>query len=430
MGDVRFDRVPDEPLTGAPGLTRRALFSSGLAAVLAAHLRPAGARASGARHGVRSVILLYMNGGPSQIDTFDPKPGTPNGGPFKATSTSISGARFSEHLPGLAERAHRLAVIRTLTSTEGSHARARYLLHSAYSPNPSVRHASLGATVSHELGDRTVDLPGYVSLGGPGEGSGFLGPDHGPFIVSGHPGQPIENLRPWGDMDAGRLDARLSLAASFDADFARRGAAAAEVRAHQTMLARARRLMASPLVRAFGLDDEPAALRKAYGDSAFGGRCLIARRLVEAGVRAVEVELGGWDSHQDNFTAHRRLASELDPAMSALLDDLGQRGLLASTLVVWAGEFGRSPRINASEGRDHHTRCFCAVLAGAGVRAGQVVGATTEDGDAVASRPVTIPDLYATLLVLAGIDPGKVFQSNDRPISLGNGGKVIREVVA
>ena len=411
-------------------ISRRSLLRSGLTATLGAifSTRLGAAAQALAKPAGKSVIVLYMGGGPSQLDTFDPKPGTANGGPFKGIATRIPGVQFSEHLPRLAERANQLAVVRTMTSREGSHARARYLVHTAYLPTPSVQHASLGSTFSHELGDPAFDLPSYVCLGGAGEGAGFFGPDHAPFEVRSAPGAPIENLRAPNDVDDRRLASRFSLARLFDRHFSEVGGEP-ESTANQAMLTKARRMMQSPLVRAFELESESPDVKARYGTSQIGLRCLTARRLVETGVRCVEIEMGGWDTHKDNFTAVGKLAGELDPAVSALLDDLAARDLLHNTLVLWIGEFGRSPKINNQDGRDHHPACFSAVLAGGGVKGGVAVGSTSPDGLTVATRPVSVMDLYATVLKLAGIDPTRVFYSNSRPIALGNNGKLISEVL-
>jgi uncharacterized protein (DUF1501 family) len=408
-------------------ITRRRFLSLSLAAA-AGRLLTARPLLATTKVPTRHLVMVYLAGGPSQIDTFDPKPGTKNGGAFRAIATKVPDLKFSEHLPLLAERADRLAVVRSLTSTEGSHARARYLLHTAYPPNPSVRHASLGSALAHELSAPELPLPAYVALGGPGEGAGFLGAGHAPFVVRSPPGKPIENLKSPPEIDDRRLDARMDLVGLFDGTFARAGGDA-EVRARRAMMERARTMMRASAVRAFDIDGEPASVRRAYGDTAFGGRCLTARRLIEEGVRAVEIELPGWDTHEDNFERHQKLSAELDPALAALIDDLVERDLFDRTLIVVAGEFGRTPRINGKDGRDHHPRCFSAVLAGGGVRGGTVVGATTDDGTEVATRPVTIPDVFATAFRLLGVDGGKTFTSNDRPISLANSGKVIRELV-
>ena len=415
-------------------ISRRALIRTGLAATLGAWFSPYGRALAAVANAVqpsiaRSVIVLYLGGGPSQLDTFDPKPGTANGGPFRGIATQIPGVQFSEHFPQLAARANQLAVVRTLTSREGSHARARYLVHTAYPPTPSVQHASLGATLSHETGDPKFDLPSYVCLGGGGEGAGFFGPDHAPFEVRSAPGAPIENLRAVNDVDDRRLASRFALARLFDRHFTEVGGAPEAV-ANQAMLTKARRMMQSPLVRSFELEQETADTKKRYGTSPTGLRCLTARRLVEAGVRCVEVEMGGWDTHKDNFTAVAKLAGELDPAVSALLEDLERRNILNHTLVLLIGEFGRSPKINNQEGRDHHPACFSALLAGGGVKGGTVVGTTSADGLTVATRPVSVADLYTTVLKLAGVDPTRVFYSNSRPIALGNGGKTLAEIVA
>lgn len=400
-------------------LTRRQLLALPLLG-LAGRFR--GLARAAATAADKHLVLVYLAGGPSHVDTFDPKPGTKSGGPFRAIDTRIAGVQFAEVLPALAERADRLAVVRALTSTEGSHARARYLLHTAYPPNPSVRHAALGASLAHELGDRARALPPYVALGGPAEGAGFLGAGFAPFVVRSNPGQPIENLKGPPDIDARRLDARLELAAAFDADFAKAGGEA-EVQARGAMLERARTMMRSADVAAFEVEQESEAARAAYGTTPFGQRCLTARRLIEAGVTAVEIEQNGWDTHEDNFTKVRTLAGELDRGVGALIDDLLARGLFERTVILIAGEFGRTPKINGKDGRDHHPKCFSAVLAGGGLKGGVVVGASDDAGDAPAGPAITIPDVFATVMRALGVDPAKTFTSNDRPIALGNQGK-------
>lgn len=396
--------------------TMRSLFATTPAAA------PAGTRK--AEH----LILLWMNGGPSHIDTFDPKPGRSTGGSFSAINTAIPGVKFTQHLPRLAESAKDLVVVRSMTSREGSHGRAMFLLHTGYIPNPSVKYPSLGAIVSHERGKKEFDLPNFVSLGGPSEGAGFFGPQHAPFVVRAKPGQPIENLKYFKKVDAARFEERLKLVEFLDSGFAARGAAA-EAAAHEDVLKKATRMIQSPLVKAFELDAEPEAARKAYGSSDFGQRCLMARRLVEAGVPAVEVELGGWDTHDNNFGRSAKLLGALDPAFAQLIADLKERGLFDRTLIVCMGEFGRSPHINAKEGRDHHARAFSAVLAGGALKTGRVVGATDEDGKDVAGQAVQVQDLFATLLTGMGIDPTKIYTANDRPIALANKGKVIKEII-
>ena len=424
------------------------LLTPGMRRLLAAEAKAPGAPA--AEH----LILLWMSGGPSHVDTFDPKPGRATGGPFRAISTAIGGAQFSEHLPRLAQGAGDLVVVRGMTSREGSHSRGSHLLHTGYIPNPSVHYPSLGSMVSHERGKKDFDLPSFISLGGPSEGAGFFGASHAPFVVRSRPGQPIENLKYFPKVDQQRFDDRLQLVEFMDQHFAAAGAKV-EAAAHQDVLQKAKRMVQSPLASAFELGEESTAVRQAYGavvaeggggfgggyanmkrdaigggftPGEFGARCLMARRLIEKGVPAVEVELSGWDTHFDNFNRTKALMGELDPAFAGLVADLKSRGLLEKTLVVCMGEFGRTPKVNPREGRDHHPKAFSAVLAGGGIRAGQVIGATDADGTQVVGTAVSVPDLFATILTRLGIDPAKVYTANDRPIALSNKGKAVAEI--
>ena len=375
------------------------------------------------------LILLWMNGGPSHIDTFDPKPGRATGGSFSAIDTAIPGVKFSQHLPRLAASAKDLVVVRSMTSREGSHGRAMFLLHTGYIPNPSVKYPSLGSIVSHERGKKDFDLPNFVSLGGPSEGAGFFGPQHAPFVVRAKPGQPIENLKYFKKVDAARFEERLKLVEFLDKGFAARGAAA-EAAAHEDVLKKATRMIQSPSVKAFELDGESEATKKGYGQSDFGQRCLMARRLIEAGVPAVEIELGGWDTHDNNFQRSAKLMNALDPAFAQLIADLKERNLFDKTVIVCLGEFGRSPHINPKDGRDHHPRAFSAVLAGGALKTGQAVGTTDADGKDVVGQGVQVSDLFATLMTAMAIDPTKIYTANDRPIALANKGKVIKEIVS
>lgn len=422
--------------TMTTGISRRNLLRMGLTAgmgyllspnmrsLFAAEASAGPAAATKAQH----LILLWMNGGPSHIDTFDPKPGRATGGSFGAIDTSAPGVKFSQHLPRLASAAKDLVVVRSMSSREGSHGRAMFLLHTGYIPNPSVKYPSLGAIVSHEKGKKDFDLPNFVSLGGPSEGAGFFGPQHAPFVVRAKPGQPIENLKYFKKVDAARFEERLKLVEFLDKGFAARGAAA-EAAAHEDVLKKATRMIQSPLVKAFELDSEPQAVRQGYGSSDFGQRCLMARRLVEAGVPAVEIELGGWDTHENNFTRSAKLSGYVDAAYAQLIADLKERNLFDKTLIVWMGEFGRSPKINAKDGRDHHPRAFSAVLAGGSLKTGRAVGATDADGKDVVGQKVEVQDLFATILTAMGVDPTKVYTANDRPIALANKGKVIKEII-
>jgi uncharacterized protein (DUF1501 family) len=387
------------------------------------------ARAGGPPPKAKACIVLWMNGGPSHVDTFDPKPGAPGGGPFKAIKTRAPGLQICEHLPRVAEQAHHLAVVRGMTSKEGNHDRARHLLHTSYAPNPTVMHPSLGAWVSEELGAGAADLPAFVSIGGPSAGPGFLGAQHAPFVLKDAE-KPPENAAYANDVDEARFDRRREALARLEDHFAAEDVDP-RVAGRRAVYDKAVRLMRSPALSAFDIEGEPLAVRKAYGDSAFGRGCLAARRLVEAGVKLVEVTLSGWDTHQDNFTRTQALMGALDPAMAALLADLDKRRLLSSTLVVWMGEFGRTPRVNANEGRDHYPGAWTAVLAGGGVRGGVARGKTDADGGKVVEKPAAVSDLFTTLVMQMGIDPNKSFTApSGRPITITDGGSALADLLA
>jgi hypothetical protein len=377
----------------------------------------------------RACILLFMQGGPSQLETFDPKPGTTSGGPTEAISTAVNGVRIAADWPQVARQMGDLALIRSLTNREGEHARAVYQLHTGYAPGGAVRHPSLGAVVAREVGPRNFDLPSFVSVGSrvASIGAGFLGTAYAPFVVF-DPNRMPANAEVPRSLRGGRFSRRLDLMHDLEQDFADSGAVA-RVQQHATLYDQAARLVRSPRLRAFDLSQERDTVRDRYGRTAFGQGCLLARRLVEEGVTFVEVESTGWDTHRDNFTGHRTLAGQVDPAFATLVGDLRERGLLERTLVIWMGEFGRTPRINATSGRDHFPRAFNAVLAGSGIRGGRVVGATSANGMDVVQRPVTVPDLFCTYYQALGINPRREnMTAVGRPIRLVDGGQPVREL--
>jgi RNA polymerase sigma factor (sigma-70 family) len=350
----------------------------------------------------RHCIILWMSGGPSQFDTFDLKPGTANGGPFKAIDTSARGVHISEHLPLLAERADRLAIIRSLTHKEGDHARATYLMRTGRTAGGDTDYPSVGALLARELSDPGADLPPYVSISpftliAPGAyGPGFFGDAFAPLFVA-------EQGFVSGKGNAA-IDRALALPPLREFEKIDKARAAA---------------MRQGVRKAFDLSAEKAEVRDFYGRNLFGQGCLLARRLVERGVPVVEVTLPGWDTHQNNFELVTAQSARLDPAFAWLLKDLEDRKLLNSTLIVWMGEFGRTPKINAGQGRDHYPGAFTVVLAGAGIKGGQVIGCTSDDGSKVTERPVTPPELLATICRALDIDPGKEHRSNlGRPVSL------------
>jgi hypothetical protein len=377
---------------------------------------------------VKSVVVLWLDGGPATIDMWDLKPGHANGGPFKEIATAAPGLKIGEHLPKVAAHGKDLAVVRSMATKEGDHGRASFLLRTGYTPQGAIQFPAVGAVVAKELGSEAADLPNFVSIA-PARyatelGGGFLGPKYAPLGIAAGAADgyaPADGLkvpdigRPAGVSDAAQ-SARLDLLAGMESRFEKdRPAPVAESIRAATL--RAVRLMRPEAAAAFDLGAEKPKARDAYGRGLFGQGCLLARRLVERGVPFVEVTLGGWDTHQNNFDRVKELCGTLDAAFAALLADLKDRGLLDTTLVVCQGEFGRTPKINASTGRDHWPAAWAVALAGGGLKTGRAVGATTADGLAVAEKPVGVPDLIATVAAAVGIDPKKQNMSNvGRPI--------------
>ncbi len=388
----------------------------------------------------KACIVLWMSGGPSQTDTWDLKPGHKNGGPFKEIGTAVPGLRISEHLPKLGAAIKDLGIIRSMTTKEGEHARATQLLHTGQLPGGPVDYPALGSLLAKELGDTEHDLPSYVTVspGGFGNfGAGFLGPQYAPLAVSGISDNPnaranlsIDYLKPDRQVAASDQDVRRKLLAQMQGDFEKRHGSAAAA-AHAASYRKAQRMVDTDAHGAFRLDEEPAKIRDAYGRSRFGQGCLLARRLLERGVSFVEVTLDGWDTHQNNFEMVKNLSQTLDPAFATLLADLKDRGMLANTLVVWMGEFGRTPLINRTAGRDHFPLAWSTVLAGSEIKGGQSVGSTGKDGAAVVERPIGVAEFLATVFTAVGVDPAKENKTwEGRPIPLvSKGTKVIEELV-
>ena len=375
-----------------------------------------------------SCIVLWMNGGPSHLDTFDPKPGSKSYGPANAIKTRATNIQISEHLPLLAAQMDKVALLRGVSSKEGNHQRAQELAHTGRAPNPTVKAPSIGSWILKRTKVPALDIPAFVSLGGVSAGAGFFGSSYDPFVVA-TPGSLPDDLAPARPIAASREASRRQLLDAMDSDFAT-STGDAHVRARQDLYKRARTMMASSAVQAFDVASEPEAARTAYGDSAFGRGCLVARRLVEVGVPFVEVTLDGWDTHQNNFERTEKQMGMLDPGFATLLSDLEARHLLEKTLVVCMGEFGRSPRINGDEGRDHHPGAFSIAMAGAGIRGGMVHGATDAEGEKVVSGNVSVPDVVATMASLMGLDPTTVeVTPAGRPIYVTEGGKPIASVM-
>jgi uncharacterized protein (DUF1501 family) len=397
--------------------SRRQILTGGLGLVMSTWLART-ARAAEAKKPTKAkhVILLWMNGGPSHIDTWDPKQGKV-AGPHKAIKTNVPNVMISEHMPKLATKANKLAIVRGMTSKEGNHQRAQYFLRTGYVPTPTVAHPSIGGWVSKRMGEPASGLPSFVSLGGPSIGGGFFGVQHGPFVVQ-PPGAMPQNIAFAGDVDSERFEARKTLLSDMDESFGQR-TGDLKVEGRRALYAKADRLMHANALDAFDVTKESESVRTAFGDTPFGKGCLTAARLVASGVRFVEVTLDGWDTHQNNFDRTKKLMGTLDPAMGSLLDDLEHRNLLDETLVVWMGDFGRTPRINQNDGRDHHPNAWSAVLAGAGIRGGTVHGETDAEGEKVVKDAVVVPNLLATIATVLGLDPSDTAVSPaGRPISL------------
>jgi len=376
----------------------------------------------------KSAILLWMGGGPATIDLWDLKPGAATGGPFKPISTS-GDLQICEHLPMVAKQMHNLSIVRSMSTREADHDRGRYYMHTGFVPNPNIEHPSYGSVIAHEImaNRNDLEIPPFISIGGASEGPGFLGMSWAPFSVTSD--GRIRNL----DMDLkdNRLIQRMAALDMIEQSFIsqNRGPVSED---HRKVLKKTYDLMSSQQMEAFRVEKEPEAVRERYGNDAFGRGCLMARRLVETGVPFIEVDLGGWDNHTGihNILQNQRLPV-MDKAMSALVEDLEQRDLLKDTAIIWMGEFGRTPQINANAGRDHWARSWSVVVGGGGLKGGIAVGATNDDGTAVDTEPYSAEDLMATVCKTLGISLETTYQSkNGRPMKIANGGKIIRELFA
>jgi len=402
-------------------------------------------QAQDAAKDAKACIVLWMDGGPSQMETWDPKPGRPNGGPCKAIETSAKDIKISEFLPRTAKMMHRGSIIRSVHSEEQDHARAAYLMHTGYKPTAMVTHPTLGSIAAYES-QRVEGVPAYVSVRSAAQfafnadpGPGFLGPDVAPFIID-KPEKPNETIKALGEGLKERIDLLEDLNKTF-----REERPSDNSKKRESMVESMKNIKDSVFAKALDLRDvKPETLARYMGESskasgavagyqlsptAFGYGCLLAHRLVSSGVRFVEVNLGGWDTHGDNYNAVGNLCKMLDPGMSALLEDLDKGGQLDKTLVVWMGEFGRTPVINGGKGRDHWPNGYSVPMWGAGVGGGRVIGATDEDGAKIAKDPVPIADMFATIVHLLGIDPNKRYQSHDvGAVRVTDNGKAVKAV--
>ncbi len=404
----------------------------------------------------RHCVLLWMTGGPSQTDTFDMKPKHANGGEFKEIETNVPGLRFSEHLPGLAKQADKLAVIRGLSTKEGDHGRGTYLMRTGHPPMGPIQYPGIGSSLSKELGRDDDAMPNNVSISPyrafnqAAFSPGFLGPKYAALTVgatdvfqAAQAGQNddyaelrVDDLQPASNVDEKQVAGRVELWRTLQDSFLSTHQLESPV-AHNTVYERAMRLMNSEAARAFDLTEESDKVREAYGRGRFGQGCLMARRLIEQGVGFVEVSLGtfgggalGWDTHRDNFNIVKSLSAELDAGWSMLMKELDERGLLESTTILWMGEFGRTPKINRGTGRDHFPGAWTCVLAGGGIKGGQAYGKTSEDGTTVEDGKVDVGDVLASLCRAVGVSPDKQNISElGRPIRIAEG-RAIEDVLA
>jgi hypothetical protein len=373
-----------------------------------------------------ACILLWMAGGPSQFETFDPKPDHANGGGLKPIDTAVPGIQVAPGWGRTAQVMKEIALVRSMTNKEGNHERATYQLHTGYPPSGTVKHPNIGCVVANELGDPKFDLPHIVSVGGKTIGAGMMGVALEPFLVQ-DPGKPPANAVP--AVSPQRFSRRLGLLHALEHSSFERYGGADKVKDHTALYKQTAGMVLSPRMKAFDLDGEDPKVRDAYGSTPFGQGCLLARRLVQAGVTFVEVRSNGWDTHQNSADRVAKNAEAVDPGFAALIADLKSRGMLERTLVVWMGEFGRTPRINPNAGRDHFPRVFTAALAGGGIKGGQVIGSSSADGTEVKDSPVAVNDLLRSVCHALKIDPAKENMSPlGRPIKIVDGGKIVQQL--
>lgn len=369
----------------------------------------------------KRCIVLWMEGGPSQLDTFDPKPRTENGGPVQSIKTSADDIQISEHLPQVAKQMHQLSVVRNLTSTEGDHLRARYYLHTGFKFVPTFPRPGLGSLISHQTDP--VEVPKYVTLGGSGFGPAYLGSVHAPFSIE-DPSAARELLR-----RIRRRSGRLALLRELDSQF-NQSQSDPRVENRKALLEKIESLAGTGFAEALSTDRFKNSELARYGNSEFGRRCLVARNLLDAGVKFVEVQLGGWDTHANNFASVQRLCGQLDSPFAALVEDLKSNGMYDDTLILWLGEFGRTPAINGRNGRDHFPAITPAVIGGGPVKNGIAVGQTNSNGQSISGKSYEVADLFATILDAFGIAPDQEFTTDfDSPTTATEKGEVIRELI-
>ena len=358
----------------------------------------------------QSVIVLWMAGGPSQLETFDPHEGSRISGGTRQISTAVKGIALAQGLEQVAEEMASISLVRSMMSREGDHERGTYNVKTGFRPDPTVVHPSLGAVARHQLPINGTEIPRHVSILSyqwPARG-GYLGDKYDAFLMY-DPAGPVPDTQSY--IAKERDDRRFKTLDIINQSFASGREARVNNTLHRDTIKAALKMMDSSQLKAFDVSQEPASVRKMYGDSAFGRGCLAARRLVQAGVRCVEVTLSGWDTHANNHQFHTNNLKILDPAFAALIKDLRQHGLLDKTMVICMGEFGRTPSINPAGGRDHWPSGFSLAMAGGGIRGGQVIGETDPEAKEEPTGQVHVANLFATVFTALGIDYQKVNQT-------------------
>ena len=425
-----------EILRKIPNLDRREFLAYSAKAFLGVGLMPLAVRSTAFAGSARlraptakNVIYLYMAGGMSHLDTFDPKANREVRGPVNAIGSNVDGIQVSQYLPRIAQQMDKLAVVRSLNSTQGAHEEGRYFMHSSYTKRGTIKHPGLGSWLMKMDGGRNPNLPGVVHIGSenPGGSNGYFEQRFAPLVI-GNPEAGLQNSAIRKGFSEKEFKDSIMLTNAFDAEFHNRYDQK-QTRAYTDMYDDAIKLMKSRDLAAFELDHEPTVTRESYGTNAFGQGCLLARRLVEHDVRFVEVTLGGWDTHTNNFERVQENAQVLDQALASLLADLERRGMLEETMVVLATEFGRTPEINGNDGRDHSPTAFSCALAGGGIRGGQVYGESDEIGKRVADRKVEVPDFNATIAYALGVPLEKtVYSPSGRPFRVADKGRPLLDL--
>jgi hypothetical protein len=381
----------------------------------------------------KRCILLWLAGGASQLETFDPKPGVPTGGPFRAIQTAVPGIHISELMPRMAQRIRHTAIIRSLNTRNGDHDSAARMMMRGRPNEANLAYPDLGAVLARELGREESLVPDYVTFFTATEGrnmapgtGGFLGARYNPMeLTTSMVPENIRRPQRIADQDhRDRAELRNLLSRHFE-----QGRQSSSLESHAQAYQRVHGIMGSE--RLFDISREPQRIRDMYGSTLFGQQALVARRLIEAGVPFVRVARAWWDSHGHNFDTHEELVPELDQVMAALLDDLEARGLLANTLVITLAEFGRTPAINSQLGRDHFASAWSTTLSGCGIRGGTVYGRSDASGNRVADGEIGAAQLYATIYSALGINPHKNYYVGSRPVPLTEPGtQPVREVLA